>query len=408
VKRLAVCTLSALLLTVGVPIAHADEWPQLGFDAAGSNINPNESTISTTSASHWKTRWQHRPNDVRRYTSNPVVTASTVFVAGTKVGHDGIVHPMVWAYALDNGALQWSKRLPCDTLGDMIAYHDGMVVVGVNDCPIIFDGYEGMVFLLDGGTGNRLSSFFTYDPYTITIDGDLAVIPDSNDTISVIDLSTRTLIGQPEYDRDHEWAPVPLGVVDHEAWVGYAATPVFSQGVGVLYGTWARGIPINGDPASHSLTCPQALDVGLCATDLSTGQVLWEKVFSYPPNFLDVEYNPPIVVGDVVYSDGPGVMRALDLHTGDLIWEADAADAAPSNYGWARPIYVNGVLFIQSFDPVRNDAIVLGFDGLTGELVSRRPRTQLLGPLGGRSLAAANGRFVASVPGIRVSTFDRP
>jgi outer membrane protein assembly factor BamB len=196
--------------------------------------------------------------------------------------------------------------------------------------------------------------------------------------------------------------------VNDEAWLGYSSTPAFSNGIGVLYGTWAYAKPLdNGDPI-HWMTCPNARRIGLCATNLATGQVLWEKVFDYPEDFADLEYSAPIVVGDTVYVHGPDVMRALDLRSGSLLWESDAPSPGPPNYSWLRPTYVNGVVFVEGFDPIKNEVIMLGFDAATGDLVTRRPRSSKLGPLGGHHTAIANGRLVTTIPGIRVSTFDRP
>lgn len=105
--------------------------------------------------------------------------------------------------------------------------------------------------------------------------------------------------------------------------------------------------------------------------DAETGERLWRH--TYPaPGTLDYGNSPratPLIQESVVYLQGAlGHLTALDLATGDLLWERDLAtdyDTPQLEWGIAgTPLLAEGVLVVQ---PGGRKACLVGLDPATGE-----------------------------------------
>ena len=105
--------------------------------------------------------------------------------------------------------------------------------------------------------------------------------------------------------------------------------------------------------------------------DADTGERLWRH--RYPaPGTLDYGNSPratPLIDAEVVYLQGAmGHLTALDLATGDLLWERDLAlDYATPQLEWGiagTPLLVPGMLVVQ---PGGRKACLVGLDPATGE-----------------------------------------
>lgn len=105
--------------------------------------------------------------------------------------------------------------------------------------------------------------------------------------------------------------------------------------------------------------------------DAETGERLWRH--AYPaPGTLDYGNSPratPLIHEGVVYLQGAfGHLTALDLATGDLLWERDlAADYDTPQLEWGiagSPLLAEGVLVVQ---PGGRKACLVGLDPATGE-----------------------------------------
>ena len=131
--------------------------------------------------------------------------------------------------------------------------------------------------------------------------------------------------------------------------------------------------------------------------DAETGERLWRH--AYPaPGTLDYGNSPratPLVHESVVYLQGAfGHLTALDLATGDLLWERDLAadyDTPPLEWGIAgTPLLAEGVLVVQ---PGGRKACLVGLDPATGEERWKSPGGKpshssfVHGQRGGRHLA---------------------
>ena len=105
--------------------------------------------------------------------------------------------------------------------------------------------------------------------------------------------------------------------------------------------------------------------------DAESGERLWRH--AYPaPGTLDYGNSPratPLIHEGVVYLQGAlGHLTALDLATGDLLWERDlAADYDTPQLEWGiagSPLLAEGVLVVQ---PGGRKACLVGLDPATGE-----------------------------------------
>ena len=105
--------------------------------------------------------------------------------------------------------------------------------------------------------------------------------------------------------------------------------------------------------------------------DADTGERLWRH--SYPaPGTLDYGNSPratPLIDAGVVYLQGAmGHLTALDLATGDLLWERNLAlDYATPQLEWGiagTPLLIPGMLVVQ---PGGRKACLVGLDPATGE-----------------------------------------
>ena len=105
--------------------------------------------------------------------------------------------------------------------------------------------------------------------------------------------------------------------------------------------------------------------------DAETGERLWRH--AYPaPGTLDYGNSPratPLIQEGVVYLQGAlGHLTALDLATGDLLWERDLAtdyDTPQLEWGIAgSPLLAEGILVVQ---PGGRKACLVGLDPETGE-----------------------------------------
>ncbi len=105
--------------------------------------------------------------------------------------------------------------------------------------------------------------------------------------------------------------------------------------------------------------------------DAESGERLWRH--AYPaPGTLDYGNSPratPLIHEGVVYLQGAlGHLTALDLATGDLLWERDlAADYDTPQLEWGiagSPLLAEGVLVVQ---PGGKKACLVGLDPATGE-----------------------------------------
>jgi outer membrane protein assembly factor BamB len=156
-----------------------------------------------------------------------------------------------------------------------------------------------------------------------------------------------------------KWLPSALPVQVAPRWT--AKLPSLGHG-GVAM---AEGVCVVG---SRDLADEEDLFEGF---DAETGERLWRH--TYPaPGTLDYGNSPratPQIHDGVVYLQGAfGHLTALDLATGDLLWERDLAadyDTPPLEWGIAgSPLLAEGVLVVQ---PGGRKACLVGLDPETGE-----------------------------------------
>ena len=339
-----------------------------------------------------------------------------MYAGGIEYGKDGEPHSQVWAYSLETGTQLWSRRLPCPRTNGLAL--GGGWLVAVIDCGVPENDYMDRVAFVDPSSGAKggCVELGTGSSSTITIYEGLAVIEDGQRELNVIDLSTRSFRNFAYFsDNYFGWAPLP--VIDGEAWMtSLFARPAFSEGIVVALGDGAAAVRLDDGPRLRWAGCydvppssPPASNYSMCARVIETGELLWSKPLETPSYPWIANYNSPVIVDGVVYSAGDGVVHAFDLKTGEPIWDTAVQVSTVLQLfdPLVQPIYASGVHFVPARDAT-GTRIVVGLDATSGDIVTRRPRTQLLGPAGGGFAAVVNGRLVSSAPNLRVTTFDRP
>ena len=125
------------------------------------------------------------------------------------------------------------------------------------------------------------------------------------------------------------------------------------------------------DPESRTLDGTERL----VALDEATGEQLWAHEWATSYRMLQVSYASgpratPTVDGDRVYAVGAsGVLRCVDVESGELIWTKnyiDDYDTSVATWGIASSALVDGdrLIAIVGGEP---DALVVAFDKRTGE-----------------------------------------
>lgn len=175
------------------------------------------------------------------------------------------------------------------------------------------------------------------------------------------------MLGNPDWpgwrgahrDAVLEWLPETLPASVSPVWTARLPSPGHG-GVAV-----AEGVCVVG---SRDLADEEDLFEGF---DAETGERLWRH--TYPaPGSLDYGNSPratPQIHGGVAYLQGAlGHLSAVDLATGDLLWQRDlAADYDTPRLEWGiagSPLLVGDTLIVQ---PGGRKACLVGLDSATGE-----------------------------------------
>jgi outer membrane protein assembly factor BamB len=276
--------IGAPVVTVPAPAA-LSEWPQVlagPAHAPGNIAGPSGLTQSWVSSIG-------APGGYRQpLGASPVVADGRIFTMDA----NGVVA----AYAAASGAEQWRrptrpKHVSEQTLGGGIGWDSGVLYAST--------GYSELI-AIDGASGNiKWRQPLDYPARSApTIAGGVVAVVTQNDLLLTFD----PVSGTPG------WRFVGK-VTDVTTSVAVAGAPAFDSGI--LVAGFSSGT--------------------LAALDANSGTPVWEQSMASafgqasPLDFSDV-VAPPVIAGGVVYAIGLGqTALAIDLHSGEKVWERDVS-----------------------------------------------------------------------------------
>jgi outer membrane protein assembly factor BamB len=361
----AAAVLVASVVSVGVAGATPTPsvWPQVGFDAAHTNSNPYETTLSAANVSglvpKWRVQDNANPNDLLLPTDGtPIVSDGKVFVAGGD---------QVQAMSEATGAQMWTFTTPeIDEMAD----------------PVVANG---IVYVTDGGFLYALNEQSGAVKWSRLVQENTGLVY-ANGVI-------------------YTW-PMPFGA---------PAPPMgaYDAATGAQLWTATVGDPL-GPPAvadGEVFAVDQENGQVLNVLSASTGKPLWSKIIGEQTNAA------PVVSGSTVIITGIYAHQwAFNVTSGSLIWKKTLAGPASRGMTWFAPAVYNGTLF-QTIEYACNKA-----DRLGTRVTARRlstgaqewthvyenlhcTKSDLIGG-GPRSPAIANGLvYVAAMNAQKISIF---
>jgi outer membrane protein assembly factor BamB len=330
-------------------------WPQFGFNAAGSRWNPYENTLSVLTAPTIVQRWQ---NDVGNSFFSPTVANGVVYA-----GYSGTNHNYLGAFNASTGTLRWRfagfvRSSPAVANGVVYFGTVGHNVNALNastgtalwsfatggsvwSSPTVANGmvYVGSddkkVYALNASTGAMQWSFATGDRVeTPPVVANGAVYVASNDDyLYVLNAKTGALL----WRFGNSWNSSPA-VVDGVVYVGgMLSLHALDAKTGALLWTSNSGIVQPSPAVANGVVYVGSDDKCVFAFDAKTGAWLWTF-------YTGASVSSPAVANGVVYAGADdGGFYALNASTGALLWSYKLGGLNETS-----PVIADGVLYIPS------------------------------------------------------------
>ena len=275
------------------------DWPQFHFNAARSGVTP-ETTIGTANVSTLTTLWS-KSLPAASVTSPMVVQDS----AGTDLVYAGDASGTFFAYNAVTGAQVWMANLGTKPIQAAAAVYRGTVYIPTN---------AGTLYALNAVTGAKQCS--------VNLNGGVTE-------------ASPAVVAAP----DGSGALVLLGGLGKKEWAVYGAGNTHGQckvdwtfTAATFPGSWAPpGYGTDAQGRHVVVFGSKDTDDAVYSVNVSTGQMIWRHQTSTQPE-QDVGgaavISAPGVNGfadGAVYIEGKdGVVYALDLTTGSVLWSFTA------------------------------------------------------------------------------------
>jgi outer membrane protein assembly factor BamB len=328
----------------------AVQWVQCFFDQAHDGHNPYETILSPSTVGGLKVMWSAVANLGQMV--NPLVTTSTVYVAGAQSG----VNTVSWLLAYDRatGALLWEVSQPTGDTPDGIATLSGRVFLStISDHTIrAYDGASGDLLWTHPTGGAALSPTVAYG--TVFLQTNFF-------ELDALDPAT----------GDPKWSVGYGGSGGGSSSPAVAGTRLFTadgdgnavEAFRTTTGAWLWTTPVDARDGGSPTAADGMVFVGtsgisahsLYALDQRSGAVVWKVATAE-----GVESTPAVANGTVYVGDDGGNLYAFRESDGTQLWRAHTQ----YGFGLSAPIVANGVVY----------AVTLGayaFDAVTGKRLWR-------------------------------------
>jgi outer membrane protein assembly factor BamB len=365
-----------------------DKWPQYGFDAAHSGVNPKEDLLDLTSVSDLTTAWTVRTGpagNLASELSSPAVVKGIAYV-GAEEGK---------VYALDawTGEIRWDANTGYSHNWSSPAVAKGVVYIGA-----------GGIFALRASTGDVLWKVDTSADVWSTVVADGVVyglsrtgsLTSKGGRLYAVRASDGSILWTKKtgYPGDSSTGQAPT-VADGIVFIGSATNDLYALDASTGETRWT--LPM-GEEAG---TTPAVVD-GVAyapsvhhirAIEASTGEVLWSAS-------VEGGGSSPAVVNGVVFVGGEQGLFALDAATGVHLWNAPLGSSS-----WSSPAVANGVVYVSgSPEPDGLIGSLYALDARTGEVLWNAP----IGSGGGSDPRVVNGMVYAGSTNGNVYAFAIP
>jgi outer membrane protein assembly factor BamB len=302
-----------------------------GLAVAGDTVTTAEidGTVLALDAQTGAVRWTYA------LSTNITPEAGATFAAPTADGRDIVVGHQRHVAALSNGAPQWVVDPVPDGVDSQSAAAlavGGGLVIGT------FNRWSGGVIAWDRATGQRAWQYQTDDTVGINsspvIGDDQIFIATAADKVLALDLTGKLAWSVALDPAGFDWGNATIG------------TPAYAHGIVVV----------------------PTLYRDLVALDATTGAELWRHAGT-PGPLRETHYRganqagyaaSPAITGDVVWAvDTSGELAALDLHTGQTLWQTAL-----------------GVPVLAGLATSGNYLVAASYDGTVRALVPGAPHAQ--------------------------------
>ena len=353
-RTVAMCAVAVVVLAaVGSSAAASaglpSRWPQLGFNAAHTGVNPNETTLSAANVPSLSRRWMYQeginpPDD-------PVVADGLVYF----VGSDGAL------VALNNttGALQWTFTAS-STLTDP-------VVVG----NVVYTSASGALYALNAHTGAvERTTPIAANAGLVYARGALYTEPSASSGPAPMG-AYQAATGAQLWTANAGSLLAPPAVSGGRVFsldnngrgLGTRLLRARSAADGRLLWSRAIGSQVNATPVvSGNTVIVTTISARMLALNATTGQVMWRKTLG-PEQTTFGDSAPAIYTGDVYQILELGCVNGRhmsgitvrSLSTGVRVWShiyenIPCAQAVVGGGGPRSPAIANGLVYLPEMN----------------------------------------------------------
>ena len=349
-KRWLFCAILSFLLPVHASAAGSfphSNWPSLDADAAHSDSNLQEKTLTAANVLRLKVKW-----------ALPIPTQSYPVVSNGKVYLPITARHKIHARAVDALSGKTVHTFPQDAMGGLSVISDGLVVAG------------HLLQLLDPLSGEKLQQM----PAPLGLSGGTYLDPTSDTKVLLVGYATTTrsstsnlytvdpTTGTILHTFSSATAQGTIGSHGRVLTVTRAGAAFYDEVSGrtvalqaSVFGPWFAGSTL-----SYTVASIGKKSVYLLAYD-GTGQRVWKRAIG-PPYVVDSW--PHAVTPNQVFVERvrPAVgVESLDAFTGAIIWNRSIPNVQ-------RMAEANGVLYVLTYalgEPVK----VVALKAATGKVI---------------------------------------
>jgi outer membrane protein assembly factor BamB len=380
-------TLARCLLLLGVLLAlplsaraDAPSWPQLGFDAGHSGVQPDETILSTETVGSLRLAWT-TPISGRPTLGEPTVDGGMVFVAansGRRVG-------LVTAFDATTGLQRWHRTLDGPTTSAP-AIASGLVVTTGGSSVSAFDESRGTPVWSTARPGN--DGYRGGSLVAPVVSGDRVYAASDLSEMEVFDLQGGALLGQAPVGLQDSRTPTVSGgtvLVGAQAFDAATLAPEWSA---VERGNWWPAVTT---PAGDLVGSGSAGGHAVVWDAMSDGTPRWALIVAD----TDVQLVPQAATSSLVYAvvigAGDHAVTALKTRKGKPRWTTEIPGAAGLSEA-------NGVVYATAADGL------YALDAKRGRVLAHVATDE---PLVGQPVVAGGRVYASTAHGIAAFTLAR-